>query len=40
MIYADRFAYINHDIEDAECAGVLSESDLPKDCVEVLVGSK
>ena len=40
LIYADRFAYINHDIEDAECAGVLSESDLPKDCVEVLGGSK
>ena len=40
LIYADRFAYINHDIEDAECAGVLSESDLPRDCVEVLGGSK
>ena len=40
LIYADRFAYINHDIEDAERAGVLKESDLPKDCVEVLGSSK
>jgi dGTPase len=33
---ADRIAYINHDIDDAIRAGVLSESDLPKDCVTVL----
>ena len=32
--YADRIAYINHDINDAIRAGVLKESDLPKDCVE------
>ncbi|MDE6549913.1 MAG: deoxyguanosinetriphosphate triphosphohydrolase [Clostridia bacterium] len=40
LIYADRFAYINHDIEDAVRAGVLKEADLPKDCIEVLGKSK
>lgn len=34
--YADRIAYINHDIDDAIRAGVLSEYDLPKDLVAVL----
>lgn len=38
--YADRIAYVNHDIEDAETAGILKESDLPRDCVEVLGSSK
>ena len=33
---ADRIAYINHDIDDAIRAGVLSESDLPEACVRVL----
>ena len=33
---ADRIAYINHDIEDAIRAGVLQESDLPKNAVEIL----
>jgi dGTPase len=28
--YADRIAYINHDIEDAIRAGILTESDLPQ----------
>jgi dGTPase len=28
--YADRIAYINHDIEDAIRAGILAESDLPQ----------
>lgn len=32
--YADKIAYINHDIEDSVRAGVISESDLPKDCIE------
>lgn len=32
----DRIAYINHDIDDAIRAGVISESDLPKSCVEAL----
>ena len=33
---ADRIAYINHDIDDAVRAGVLSEEDLPKGVSEVL----
>jgi dGTPase len=33
---ADRIAYINHDIDDAMRAGVLQESDLPRECVRVL----
>ncbi len=36
---ADRIAYINHDIDDAIRAGVLRESDLPKECVDVLGNS-
>jgi dGTPase len=31
---ADKIAYINHDIEDSIRAGVISESDLPKDCID------
>lgn len=31
--YADKIAYINHDIEDSIRAGVISESNLPKDCL-------
>lgn len=34
--FADRIAYINHDIEDAISAGILKEDDLPKDCVAIL----
>lgn len=34
--YADRIAYITHDIDDAIRAGVLHESDLPRRVVEVL----
>ena len=34
--FADRIAYINHDIDDACRAGVLNENDLPRDIVEVL----
>lgn len=30
---ADKIAYINHDIEDSIRAGVISEDDLPKDCI-------
>ncbi len=33
--YADRIAYINHDIEDAIRAGFLSEEELPKEAVRV-----
>lgn len=38
--YADRIAYINHDIEDAISAGVLKEEDLPAEAVEVLGDTK
>ncbi len=38
--YADRIAYINHDIEDALSAGVLKESELPPDVVAALGNSK
>ncbi len=31
---ADKIAYINHDIEDSIRAGIISENDLPKDCIE------
>lgn len=34
--YADRIAYINHDIEDAIRAGVISQEELPAECVKVL----
>ena len=33
---SDRIAYVNHDIDDAERAGVLSVSQLPKACVKEL----
>ena len=32
--YADKIAYINHDIEDSIRAGIISEADLPDDCVK------
>ena len=32
--YADKIAYINHDIEDSIRAGVISEDDLPQDCLD------
>ncbi len=34
--YADRIAYINHDIDDAVRAGILSVDDIPRDIIEVL----
>src|SRR5919199_914909 len=36
---ADSIAYINHDIDDAIRAGILKESDLPRDLVEILGGT-
>ncbi len=36
----DRVAYINHDIDDAVRAGVLSEEELPREVVEVLGNTK
>ena len=34
--YADRIAYLNHDIDDAIRAGLLSEGDLPSETTDVL----
>ena len=34
--FADRIAYINHDIDDACRAGILSEADIPKEIRDVL----
>jgi dGTPase len=34
--FADRIAYVNHDVDDSIRAGVLTEEDLPTDVVEVL----
>lgn len=34
--FADRIAYINHDIEDAIRGGVISQNELPKNCLKVL----
>ncbi|MDE7439527.1 MAG: deoxyguanosinetriphosphate triphosphohydrolase [Clostridia bacterium] len=36
---ADRIAYINHDLDDAVRAGLLSLDDIPKDIIEVLGNS-
>ena len=33
---ADRIAYVNHDIDDAERAGMISAGDLPQGCVKAL----
>ncbi len=33
---ADRIAYINHDIDDALRGGIIKETDIPRDCLEVL----
>lgn len=38
--YADRIAYINHDIEDAICAGILTEHALPSDLTAILGNTK
>ncbi len=37
--YADRIAYLNHDIDDAMRAGILTERDLPPQTLEVLGAS-
>ncbi|MGX8774643.1 MAG: deoxyguanosinetriphosphate triphosphohydrolase [Bacillota bacterium] len=36
---SDRIAYINHDIDDAIRSGIITEADLPAECVKVLGGS-
>lgn len=37
---ADRIAYLNHDIDDAERAGVLTEEEIPRSITSVLGNSK
>ena len=37
---ADRIAYLNHDIDDAERAGVLTEEDIPRQITDILGTSK
>lgn len=37
--FADRIAYINHDIDDAIRAGVLSPKDIPESCNKILGGT-
>jgi dGTPase len=37
--YADRIAYLNHDIDDAVRAGILTEEDLPGETRELLGGT-
>lgn len=37
--FADRIAYINHDIDDAIRAGIISEEDLPQNLIKVLGNS-
>ncbi|MCL2055374.1 MAG: deoxyguanosinetriphosphate triphosphohydrolase [Oscillospiraceae bacterium] len=37
---ADKIAYINHDIDDSIRAGVLKDSDLPKNAIDILGRSK
>lgn len=38
--YSDRIAYINHDIDDAIRAGVISAEDIPKPIIEALGNTK
>ncbi len=38
--FSDKIAYINHDIEDAIRAGVISAQDLPRNAIQVLGRSK
>lgn len=33
---SDRIAYVNHDIDDAKTAGLITEEDIPTECVAVL----
>lgn len=37
--FADRIAYVNHDIDDAKRAGLINDDELPKHCVEILGGT-
>ena len=37
--FADRIAYVNHDIDDAIRAGLINQNDLPQDCIRLLGGT-
>ncbi|HUT74904.1 MAG TPA: deoxyguanosinetriphosphate triphosphohydrolase family protein [Armatimonadota bacterium] len=39
VMFADRIAYINHDIDDALRAGIIAAADLPTNCIQVLGAS-
>lgn len=39
ILFADRIAYINHDIDDACRAGILSEEEIPKELRQILGNS-
>jgi dGTPase len=36
VVYADRIAYVNHDIDDALRAGLITQESLPSDCLAAL----
>ncbi len=38
--YADRIAYINHDIDDAVRGGIISENDIPREIIDALGNTK
>jgi len=38
--FADKIAYVNHDIEDTIRAGIIKDSDLPADCLEYFSADK
>ncbi len=38
--FADKIAYINHDIDDSIRAGIIAEEDLPEDCKEYFTSNK
>ena len=38
--YADKIAYINHDIEDSVRAGIITEADLPEDCINYFTSNQ
>jgi dGTPase len=37
--YSDKIAYINHDIEDSIRAGIITEGDLPEECIKYFSSS-
>lgn len=38
--FADKIAYINHDIEDSVRASIISEEDLPSDCIKYFTSNR